>query len=367
MTTPKKTRARAHVEKLTVTLASGLPDEIRLFVFGENVTTKGTFLFDAEAAKMVMDAYEAHGVDLAIDLEHAMLDANASPDPTARDARGWCGLQLRDDGLYACRVKWTDDGAARLTGKRQRYVSPAFTVDPKTNRITKIVNIAITSTPSTYETPALVAASRLKDTTMPTLNDAIALLESGDVAAALEMLKALAAEAEKPPAKDAPPPKTDPEVQAASARLMKLTSTHSLSAAVAHVSALAAELQTVAAERDGFAEAERIRLCSSLVVDAGRAPASVWATPDARIPKPYLAAMTLSDLRDHLRDELATAGKRPATRAPLPAAGAERIIATRLGNVVVTASEIVECERAGAKLEVFALNKAARDQARGAR
>jgi phage I-like protein len=144
---------------LAVANGSEPPKEFRLFVSGWNDTENGKYLFDEVAAKATMAAYAKWGVELAIDLEHQMLDPVAS-DPTARDARGWFKLELRDDGsLWAVNVRWTEDGAQRLSEKRQRYISPAFEVDPKTKRVVKIINAAITSIPATHDTPALVAAS----------------------------------------------------------------------------------------------------------------------------------------------------------------------------------------------------------------
>ncbi len=148
---------------LSISLGEGdaLPTEFRLFTSGWNDTENGRYLFDAQAASAVMTAYAKWGVDLAIDLEHQMLEPGIAPDPTAKDARGWCRLELRDDGsLWAVGVTWTADGAARLSEKRQRYVSPAFGVDPETSRITSILNVAITAIPATHDTPALVAARR---------------------------------------------------------------------------------------------------------------------------------------------------------------------------------------------------------------
>lgn len=137
-----------------------LPTEFRLFVKGWNETENGNFLFDDAAAKQVLAAHRKWGVDLMIDLEHQSLDPSIAPDPTAKDARGWCTLELREDGsLWAVQVKWTADGAKRLSEKRQRYVSPAFHVDPETKRVSAIINVAITAIPATHDTPALVAAS----------------------------------------------------------------------------------------------------------------------------------------------------------------------------------------------------------------
>lgn len=143
---------------LAVDLHGQLPTEFRLFKAGWNPTEKGAFLFDAVAAKAVMAAYAKWGVDLAIDLEHQMLDV-AGADPDSRDARGWFQLELRRGDLWAVRVRWTSDGAQRLRSKRQRYVSPAFEIDTETKRITKVVNCALTALPATHKTPALIAAS----------------------------------------------------------------------------------------------------------------------------------------------------------------------------------------------------------------
>jgi hypothetical protein len=144
-----------------VTLSMGvtaMPTSFRLFAKNWNKTAKGDFLFDDVAAKSVMAAYQKHGVDLALDLEHGMLEEPGA-DPTQRDARAWFKLELRSGELWATAVSWTQDGAARLAEKRQRYISPAFESDPKTKRITEVFNAALTSTPATHNAPALVAAS----------------------------------------------------------------------------------------------------------------------------------------------------------------------------------------------------------------
>lgn len=159
MAQPVTRMAKALIARLAIPATEGdaLPAEFRLFVAGPNVTANGTYLFDEKAAQLVMAAYAAHGVDKMIDLEHLSLDDQApNYDP---DARGWFKLELRDDGsLWAVDVRWTDDGASRLTEKRQRYISPAFAYD-KQGRVTEIVNVAITALPATHGTPALVAAS----------------------------------------------------------------------------------------------------------------------------------------------------------------------------------------------------------------
>jgi len=64
---------RRHPNRTTLTIevkGEEPPREFRIFAAGENTTTKGRILFDEQAAADVMAAYEQHGVDLMIDLEH---------------------------------------------------------------------------------------------------------------------------------------------------------------------------------------------------------------------------------------------------------------------------------------------------------
>jgi phage I-like protein len=384
-----------------------LPTEFRLFVSGWNETENGRFLFDEAAAKSVMAASEKWGVDLAIDLEHQMLDG-AATDPTARDARGWFRLELRADGsLWATDVKWTPDGAARLSEKRQRYISPAFEVDPESQRVTKIINAAITSIPATHHTPALVAASVAKlgacMLNPEAVKKALEALKNGDSEAALalleEMIAAAASGGEEPaadpamaenaaPAADpAEDPAKDEEkaaVVAATSKLVRLTGKTSIVAAVeeteiwrtSHLE-LETERQKLAAERATLEAAERRRLCASLVTEAGQAPAMVWADPVAKDgkPKEYLSAMPIEHLRSFVADAIkSSAGKGkvptpPASRqAGSPeASGADQEFVTEHGPVIITSRERKFCEDAKTDIKVYAANKAYRNKSSGGR
>lgn len=143
-------------------LEGELPTEFRLFRAGENPTSKGVFLFDAQAAARVMAAYRQAGTDVMIDLEHLSLDDPAStPRTDTSDARGWCALEVRNGELWAANVRWTPDGAERLSKKTQRYVSPAFLTD-EGGRILEVINVALVAMPATHSAQALVAASALR-------------------------------------------------------------------------------------------------------------------------------------------------------------------------------------------------------------
>ncbi len=152
-------RVKGRAVLLTVSDDGSLPTEFRLFAKGWNDTSKGRFLFDAAAAKAVMAEYQKHGADIMLDLEHLSLESPTESRNFDPDSRGWCQLELRNGELWAVNVTWSPDGAARLTEKRQRYISPAFDADRKTKRILSLVNVAITALPATHGLTPLVAAS----------------------------------------------------------------------------------------------------------------------------------------------------------------------------------------------------------------
>lgn len=157
-----------HLSRPTEVRATGaeLPTEFLIFAAGENASTKGGVLFDKRAAQLVLAAAKEHGVDFVVDLEHFSLFGT---DP---DARGWFHLALRNGELWAVDVTWTDDGAARLRSRRQRYISPAFFTEPHdgngTPRVRELVNCALCAQPSTHHALPLVASrQRPSDVSTP--------------------------------------------------------------------------------------------------------------------------------------------------------------------------------------------------------
>lgn len=135
------------------------PTEFRIFRAGENVSTKGTVVFDEESARSVMAEFDAHGIDIPIDWEHAML----RDDVPVRDQRaaGWLGLEVRSGELWAVNVRWTDEAASALRAGEWRFISPAFVANKDTGRISQLINVAICNLPATRQLDALVAAKRL--------------------------------------------------------------------------------------------------------------------------------------------------------------------------------------------------------------
>jgi phage I-like protein len=117
-------------------------------------------LFDAQAARDVMQAFKRDGVDMMIDLEHQSLDAGDESRADASDARGWVQLTVRNGELWAVGVTWTVDGARRLKEKTQRYISPVVACDQETDRAKFVFNLALCAAPATHGAQALIAASR---------------------------------------------------------------------------------------------------------------------------------------------------------------------------------------------------------------
>ncbi len=145
----------AHFIELSRLDDGSLPTEFRLFSFGKNETSKGTFVLDEKGAASIMAAYADQGVDLAIDYEHQTFAAadNGKPAPAA----GWFAPEVRADGVYAVNVRWTDTAADMLRRKEYRYHSPTFHTD-EDNRVTRLLPLALTNFPATKNLEPLIAA-----------------------------------------------------------------------------------------------------------------------------------------------------------------------------------------------------------------
>lgn len=156
--------ARVAMFRVAVALTDDgkLPAEFRLFAAGDNRTTKGTFIFDAESAESVAKYAAEWGNDFMIDYEHASLAALTVDPAEAGKAAGWFRPEVRDGALWATAVSWTAAAAEKLKAREYRYISPAadFETDAKTGacRITQLINCALTNIPATIGMEPLVAS-----------------------------------------------------------------------------------------------------------------------------------------------------------------------------------------------------------------
>jgi phage I-like protein len=131
------------------------PSEFRIFVFGDNPSDQGTWVFDQGSAESVMAEWGKQSRDLPIDWEH---QSRAQP-PIKAPAAGWFIPAVRPDGLYATNVRWTAEAKSALERAEYRYFSPVFSYDKKSMRVMLLHNAGLTNNPSLYGIEALVAAS----------------------------------------------------------------------------------------------------------------------------------------------------------------------------------------------------------------
>ncbi len=137
------------------------PEEFRILRRGTNETRKGRLVFDEAAAAAVLSDFEVGGVDLPIDLDHAMADPTA---PRAeRKAYGWFQPDVRDGELWAAKVRWTEEGRQAVESREWRYTSLWGELDPiqidkrPALRLKRLLNLGLVNRPATNGTVPLVA------------------------------------------------------------------------------------------------------------------------------------------------------------------------------------------------------------------
>lgn len=325
------------------------PSEFRIFAYGTTHTRlkkdPTPVLFDEQAAAQVMAAWQRHGADFMIDLEHFSVDDDMlATRPDAPDALGWFKLETRPDGLYAVDVRWTPDGAARLVSGKQRYISPTFT-DDADGRPTELVNVALCAMPALCGLDALIAASvrgrahvarrasvRSRHMTPEQSKAALDVVESGDGAAALALVKELLATAAggepvEPAAPDALSPDvpapddqkpTDPVAAAVAASVNKALG--EFRADLAKLTSTVSALSADAGSRDMN---ERIKLVGELVELGAEKPVTAYEgkTDDERAKRKLVARLSAEPL-DSMRARVMQlrAGRPGQPRPPAPLA-----------------------------------------------
>ena len=159
------------VSTLAVKLTDGKPPEwVHVLPRGELVARDGRrFHIDPEA---LVARFQADGVDIAIDLDHAL--ALRAPKGEAAPAQAWLkALDARPDGLWG-QVDWLDGGKTVLAARTHRYLSPTFHHDDS-GRATWLHSVALVAAPAMAGTPALASALTTQTETRPMKGIATAL------------------------------------------------------------------------------------------------------------------------------------------------------------------------------------------------
>ncbi|MBW7907192.1 MAG: phage protease [Phycisphaerae bacterium] len=139
------------------------PREFRLLTFGrqplhDDRPELEAWTFDRAAGERVLAAQA--GRPLVIDYEHQSLREYARADGLA-PAAGWIGrLELRDDGLWATDVSWTQRAETLLAADEYRYFSPVlYWSDVVGGTLEALGPVALTNDPA-LRVPSLTAARR---------------------------------------------------------------------------------------------------------------------------------------------------------------------------------------------------------------
>jgi phage I-like protein len=308
-----------HRYSFSVTLPGGdkTPSEFRIFRAGLNPTEHGGLLFDDKAASLVMAAFDRRGTDMVIDLEHDSVNPLAHANRSdAKDARGYCRLELRDGELWAAGVSWSPDGEARLLDRRQKYISPIVLYDDD-RRVVEIFNLALVSDPATnYAAPLMLSAGGIA-MDLEMIKKALDAIASGDGDAAAGILRDMiaaaaagdsgdagdsAALASDDPDSDTPDEEEDASEPAATDAAMAAALRTELrvdraSDVLAEVRRLRAQVNVLELARAADERNERLALVGDLVTLGAELPCTAWSDPDSRVPSDALATMPLAKLR----------------------------------------------------------------------
>lgn len=142
--------------------SSGEPvSEFRLLALGEvkldRPASGDDFHFSKAHGEQAMRWFESVGRKLAIDYEHQTFERfNTRPDGL-RPAAGWIGgLELREDGLWAMNVTWTERAAQLIRAGEYRYFSPViFWADEDYTVLDGLGPVALTNDPAMCGVTAL--------------------------------------------------------------------------------------------------------------------------------------------------------------------------------------------------------------------
>jgi hypothetical protein len=140
-----------------------------LIPFGEVTVERpisgDSFHFTTEHARAVVEWFSRMNRKLAIDYEHQSFAQRAARSDGLRPAAGWIGgLEVRDDGLWATDVTWTERAADLLRSGEYRYFSPViFWADEDRLVVAALGPVALTNDPAMHGVQPLAAARELDD------------------------------------------------------------------------------------------------------------------------------------------------------------------------------------------------------------
>ena len=150
--------------------AGGEPvNEFLLITFGEVVVERPSagedFVFTRAHAESAKRWFDQMGRKLAVDYEHQSFDRFNTRSDGLRPAAGWIGgLDVRDDGLWAVDVTWTERAGDLLRSGEYRYYSPViFWTDEDRTDVAALGPVALTNDPAMRGVCSLAATRQLDE------------------------------------------------------------------------------------------------------------------------------------------------------------------------------------------------------------
>ena len=170
--------------------ASGLTEVLVLAAGKVEFSHGGPLQVSETAAKKIIAAFNAQGVQLPIDYEHSTVVKGEKAEKAP--AAGWITAMQWDPkrGLIAS-VEWTKEAQGYIEATEYKYLSPVIYYDVKTREPYKLHSMALTNKPATRHQKELLAASA-------------ALLETVDMPKDVKKKGVIVAQEEVEPAGPAP-------------------------------------------------------------------------------------------------------------------------------------------------------------------
>ena len=152
--------------------AQEAPTEFQLFKTGLNDTEKGTFVFSERSAQSVIAEWKRRGNRLTGDYEHETLLVAKRGGKAVASCKSWVP-EVRADGLWATKAKWTRIAKGEIEDGLYNFVSPLFEYDDASMEVLSIINFGLTNLPARNGIAPLLAASLdLEEETMDELEKA---------------------------------------------------------------------------------------------------------------------------------------------------------------------------------------------------
>jgi phage I-like protein len=125
------------------------PEWIELLPAGQVITGRDGRTWINDQPETVLAAFAAEGKDIPIDWEHSS-ELKAREGEEAPAAAWIKQMEIRDGGSIWGRIEWTVRGAASVSSKEYRYLSPVFAFDIQSRRIMRITSCGLTNQPNLY-------------------------------------------------------------------------------------------------------------------------------------------------------------------------------------------------------------------------